>query len=1284
MISRRLVEGVSDEASLLALLNTSQESGGLGWPVSSEFAFEDVPEIAFGAKKVGKVRISRLVGTGQAGEWLVLLAEFENAYARRDLREILRSLKAHIRATGKFADFSGHADTLFIAVKPGETSGYQDVRFVLFQQQEGRQAKIRSFGWTKDDIGRTLLEHNLPGLTWSNLQQWIKAWDVEALTKQFFKDYRDVFNQVEESVQPQIGSEDLARRFTQTFFNRLIFVCFLQKKGWLEPPITKNRSEYLFDLYKNFSPITEGPNPEDSFYDRLQMLFFSGLNSMNGEGGRGSEIEKRIGRVPFLNGGLFEQDKTLDRSGIKIMNGIFDQLLGENGLLRRYNFTIDESTPDDVNVALDPELLGMIFEELVNDRHETGSYYTPRPIVSFMCRESLKGYLGGYEKLVDDHDASEISVPEAKELLRKLETVTVCDPACGSGAYLVGMLYEIEALIKVLDTRAEQGTARDDHARRLLIIQNCLYGVDIQKFAVNIAWLRLWLALIIEETRNPLDDPKADVSLPNLDVKIGVGDSLMAPLHTASIAQTFALELASLRRAYMHAHSKDDKDDLRDKMERAREEITHATGRTTPKEYFDWQVEFSEVWAPQEAFSTLGGRLNLGPISGQCELTETPVPGEGFDIVVANPPYVNSTELLQTMGRPYKQALIRAYPQVGSGSADLLVYFMVRAIQLLRPGGQFAFITSNLWLKAPYGKKIRGHMVQSTRIKYLIDFGHLPVFQGTMAFPLITLATKRSHQEAMEAKTRMTRVTSLDAPYPDMHAIIRQSGAELPSGSLQLNGEWNLEVGESTQQVAQIRSRGIPLGDFIKGKVYYGIKTGLNEVKIGSDGKMYGKRVPAGVRVVRKEGVFVINGAKRAELIAEDPKSAEIIKPLAIGRDVRRWVASPRDRWLVFTRRGIDIEAYPAVKRHLERYRVRLEPKPRGWQSSTGEWQGRKAGSYKWYEVQDEIAYWQEFEGAKLVWGNLNNQASYGYLGPGIYVNAPAVILAPEDLFVLGILNSRAGWKKLTEIAYARNGGYFETKPVFVKQVEIPFTSQEDKLRIEALVREILDLKSHNPSSYVGELEAEIDARVEFLYFHRGELGTRPNDAGEEVPYPDTYDEWVALREAEAGTAVGEVRQLLAIGHETNELECKSTFAWDVKKGEKGDYLKDEVHTAICALLNAKGGNLLVGVEELPGDRLQVRGLVEDLARYGGKDGLISAIEQPLGKTLNPNPIGLVDIKAVDIDGKTIIRIQVTPDNTERYRFKEKIYVRRNSKSKPELTPDDAATWWPKRQRGDV
>jgi hypothetical protein len=163
-------------------------------------------------------------------------------------------------------------------------------------------------------------------------------------------------------------------------------------------------------------------------------------------------------------------------------------------------------------------------------------------------------------------------------------------------------------------------------------------------------------------------------------------------------------------------------------------------------------------------------------------------------------------------------------------------------------------------------------------------------------------------------------------------------------------------------------------------------------------------------------------------------------------------------------------------------------------------------------------------------------------------------------------------------------------------------------------------------------------------------------------------------------TVAADLRRLLVKGYETAEFECKSSFSWDVRKSEPADWLKDEVHTAICAMLNAKGGDILIGVD----DDMNVRGLAEDLVRYGNRDKLVQAIEGPLGTTLTPNPIGLVAIEPVEIDGKTIARVHVKPDNTERYRFKDQIYVRRNSKSKPALTPDEAASWWPKRRRGEV
>ena len=168
MISRQLVEGVKDEASLLALLQTSEVNGGLGWQVSGEFAFEETPEIAQGVKGEAKARVSRLIPSGTEGEWLILLAEFDQDFKRRDLREILRSLRAYARETAKFPDHTGYGDTLFIVANPG----YQEVRFVLFQQQEGRQARIRLFGWSVGELGRTLLEHNLPKLRWSQLANW--------------------------------------------------------------------------------------------------------------------------------------------------------------------------------------------------------------------------------------------------------------------------------------------------------------------------------------------------------------------------------------------------------------------------------------------------------------------------------------------------------------------------------------------------------------------------------------------------------------------------------------------------------------------------------------------------------------------------------------------------------------------------------------------------------------------------------------------------------------------------------------------------------------------------------------------------------------------------------------------------------------------------------------------------------------------------------------------------------------------------------------------------------
>lgn len=391
-------------------------------------------------------------------------------------------------------------------------------------------------------------------------QRHDQAFDVEAVTRLFFKEYRRIFEQVENSVTAL--QEDTRRLFIQKLFNRLMFLAFLERKNWLR---FGERTDYLQALWDDYQQRGKHNNPEANFYwDRLHPLFFSGLNNPQNlmQINQGGYLQSIIGNVPYLNGGLFEAEDDDNNRSIRMPDALFGMAI--NDLFYRYNFTIAESTPLDVEVAVDPEMLGKIFEELVTGRHETGSYYTPKPIVSFMCREALKGFLQTTTKeaavvlaqFVDHYDASQLKDPEA--VLGALRRVTVCDPACGSGAYLLGMLQELLLLRASLFT-AKQVDARSVYDRKLEIIQNNIYGVDLDPFAINIARLRLWLSLIVEyELGRQGDTPP---TLPNLDYKIEAGDSLLSTdlsqQHQLAVAKEFVEQYDAAKDAYLTAHSSD-------------------------------------------------------------------------------------------------------------------------------------------------------------------------------------------------------------------------------------------------------------------------------------------------------------------------------------------------------------------------------------------------------------------------------------------------------------------------------------------------------------------------------------------------------------------------------------------------------------------------------------------------------------------------------------------------------------------------------------------------------
>lgn len=389
-------------------------------------------------------------------------------------------------------------------------------------------------------------------------QRHDEAFDVEIVTQKFFQQYRQVFGQVEALIQG-IKEAERKRLFTQKLFNRLMFIAFIQKKGWLK---LNGRTDYLLALWETYQQDNSTSN-KNFYRDRLSHLFFTGLNnpqqidiaSIN----NGGYFKYLIGTVPYLNGGLFEEDEDDKDAQIMIPDECLDTILHE--LFQRFAFTVTESKPLNVEVAVDPEMLGKVFEELVTDRHGSGSYYTPKPIVSFMCREALKGYLktqvvgeltNAIDQFVDEHEPANLGNPEA--ILEALRRVRTCDLAAGSGAYLLGMLHKLFRFTAML-IYAKKLDPKTIYDRKLEIIENNLYGVDIDPFAVNIARLRLWLSLAVEyELKDETDKPQP---LPNLKFKIEQGDSLIAPSPTIGkgvCRDDFIQKYREAKAQYMKVH----------------------------------------------------------------------------------------------------------------------------------------------------------------------------------------------------------------------------------------------------------------------------------------------------------------------------------------------------------------------------------------------------------------------------------------------------------------------------------------------------------------------------------------------------------------------------------------------------------------------------------------------------------------------------------------------------------------------------------------------------------
>ena len=633
------------------------------------------------------------------------------------LRAILRGLVAKKRASANASEMQKWQmeNLLFICT----SDNFQNFDFAYFRGEQLQRAVLSTFGWRVGDTHlRTLAEYNLPALRFPSdphdAQAWLSTWrsafDVEAVTDKFFSEYHQLFDLIEGQGKASISSDEQARLYTQRLFNRLMFIYFIQKKGWLSFKGDKNYLRALFN-----AAIASG---ESFLKDRLEWLFFWGLSNVaeNREVHSDEKLIERRGQVPYLNGGLFDREDEYDERGrVTIDNDAFKRILD---LFERYNFTVEESTPLNVQVAIDPEMLGKVFEELVTGleaRQAAGRYYTPRNVVSFMCRESLKKCLGGFSTLIDDRDVAGISVPEANALLGTLSRLKIVDPACGSGAYLLGMLHELHALTNLLQTRAQPASARDDYQLKLRIIERNVYGVDNDNLAVQIARFRLWLSLIIEyDERDGIEELP---TLPNLEFKIECGDSLTAPNPEKVKNGSFRTELINQYRQakakFLSAHGKE-KGELRNEIKQLGETIRHEAafwlyGNVT-FEGFDWAIEFAEVFD-----------------------------NGGFDVVLANPPYG------ATVADNVRDLYFDRRTE-GAQSKDTYGLFIARGLQVLRDGGQLCFIVSDTWRTIKTHKPLRRRLVEKTTVWHVLD---LPswIFNATVNTGILTLTKAPSTEE---------------------------------------------------------------------------------------------------------------------------------------------------------------------------------------------------------------------------------------------------------------------------------------------------------------------------------------------------------------------------------------------------------------------------------------------------------------------------------------------------------------------------------------------------------
>ena len=941
------------------------------------------------------------------------------------------------------------------------------------------------------------------------------AFSVEALTKQF---YKDLFDWYQWAVDPASGvyfpnntsTEDDDREDIETkiirMITRIMFVWFIKQKELVPNKIFD--VDFLDTILKDFDPESKVVG---NYYNAiLQNLFFATLNrAIEDEQGNKrrfatnvkkdiktlyrypemfkiseDEVIKMFSEVPFLNGGLFEcldKTKTIDgveqaynydgfsRNDKKFADGryrnravvpnilFFDEERGLISILSRYNFTIEENSPEEQQVALDPELLGKVFENLLGAynpetretaRNQSGSFYTPREIVNYMVDESLVAYLGN-TPLVRSLFSPEFSYDKTKAddykaIADKLKAIKILDPACGSGAFPMGLLN------RMIDILGHISPEENTYDLKLSIIENCIYGSDIQSIAAQITKLRFFISLICNCEKDASKPNFGIPTLPNLETKFVAANSLIAKKRQTchSLFENPEIEptkqaLTEIRHEHFAAKTANRKSTLRQKDKELREKLARLLAEDNDfapadaKQLAEWnpydQNAVADFFDPEWMFGV----------------------SDGFDIVIGNPPYIQLQNDGGKLAKLYADCNYKTFARTG----DIYCLFYERGHQLLKPNGHLCYITSNKWMRAGYGEKTRDFFAKNTNPMLLIDFAGVKIFESATVDTNILLFAKAPNEH--KTWCAVTNKQNKDS-VKNLSVFVQQTGTECEFDS---SDSWVILSPIEQSIKRKIEAVGTPLKDWDI-QINYGIKTGYNDA-------------------------FIINTEKRDEILSncqsedERTRTAELIRPILRGRDIKRYGYNWANLWLIYipwhfpyqfdeSIKGASEKAeeafkeqYSAVYNHMLQYK---EPLSKRNKAETGI-------RYEWYAMQRWGAkYWEDFSKPKIVYPNMTKYMPFVYDEANFLTNQKCFIVTGQCMaFLTAFFNSSLFKFCFRDSFPELQGGTRELSKIFFDKIPVLQVSDSINETFRHIVNKI-------QASYTKEQARNIDNMLFDLY----------------------------------------------------------------------------------------------------------------------------------------------------------------------------------------------------------